>query len=288
MNKIAIFTDSTVDILPDDVKAYNIHIIPFTVTLGEQSFLDIVEMPYDRLWEIMEENKKLIPKTSACSPEVYKRAWKPFVEDGYKVIHIGIGANLSGGYNAARIATQDFKEDEVYLVDSKNLSSAIGLLVLRAAKLAEEGKTVDDIVTTICKLRDQINCQFTIESLDYLYKGGRCSGMTFLIGKALKIHPILKVFNGVLKVQTKIRGHYSKALDFMIDEFKDRADYVDTSMVVVVDVANKQDAKYVAKKVKKILPEANIYPAHAGSVISTHAGPGTVGLIYFLKDENFK
>ena len=285
MNKIAFFTDSCVDILPEDIKKYDIHVIPFTVSVGEKSYLDGIDITNKEVWKLMSEGH-ILPKTAAGSPSDYSKAWKPFLDDGYEIIHCGIGAHLSNGFNAARIAKDYLKSDNIHIVDSNNLSAAIGMLILKGVVLKEKDMSAEYIANKMSNLSKHISSQFTVDDLEFLFKGGRCSGMSYLFSKALKIHPVLKTYaDGFLRMQTKIRGHIEKACDFMLDEMKGKLEYIDKSSLTIIDVDNEEASNYLVSKVKEIIPDAKIYITRAGSIISCHCGPGTIGLMYFTKEE---
>lgn len=282
MNKVKIITDSTSDLSKELLNSLNIKAMPLKVIFEDETYLDGVNIDTKKLYELVDEKGKL-PKTSAISPGEFIKEFKKWTDKGYDIIYTGIGSDISGTFQAAHIASLEFEEGRVNLVDSKNLSSGIALLLLKANDLKNEGLCASEIKEELDKLVPKVRSQFAIRVLDYLHKGGRASGTQALVGKFLRIRPIIKVNDGKLDVYKKPMGTMKKAVDIMLNEFFEKIDDVDLEYVMVThSFANKQ-AKYMIDKVKTKYPNINVIESNAGCVISSHCGKGTIGILYLMK-----
>lgn len=282
MNKVKIITDSTSDLSKELLDSLNIKAMPLKVIFEDETYLDGVNIDTKKLYELVDEKGKL-PKTSAISPGEFIKEFKKWTDKGYDIIYTGIGSDISGTFQAAHIASLEFEEGRVNLVDSKNLSSGIALLLLKANDLKNEGLSASEIKEELDKLVPKVRSQFAIRVLDYLHKGGRASGTQALVGKFLRIRPIIKVNDGKLDVYKKPMGTMKKAVDIMLNEFFEKIDDVDLEYVMVThSFANKQ-AKYMIDKVKTKYPNINVIESNAGCVISSHCGKGTIGILYLMK-----
>lgn len=283
MNKITIMTDSTCDLSEELIKEKGIAIVPLYVTFGDEVYKDKVEITSDLLYKRVEE-LNFLPKTSAASVGDFINAFKKEIDKGNDVILISIGSTLSSSYQNALIAKEEFK-DRIEVIDSFNLSTGIGLQVLKAAKLANEGKNIHEIKEIITtEITPQIRTKFAVESLEYLHKGGRCSGATRLFGTLLQIKPVISVNNGILEVVSKPKGK-RKALQYMLDDIIANKDLVDLDYIMVTHTYAPEEALMLQAKLKEIFPIANVVITNAGSVISSHCGKGTIGILYIMKGD---
>ncbi len=283
MSKIKIVVDSTVDLSKDLYDKYDMAIIPLNVSFGEKTFKDGVDITRDQLYEDVKKFKSL-PSTSAPGPQVFEEEFKKWLDQGYEVIYMGIGSTLSTALQSANIAKNNLGSDKVHLVDTKNLSSASGLLAMKAAKLAKEGKEADEICKILEKDVPNVVAQFSVETLDYLHKGGRCSGTAKVIGHIFHVHPHLLVKDGKLIVYKKPRGTMKTAIDGQIQELKDALPNVQMDNIMITDSgATDEIRNYFVKEVSKLVDPKVIRTTPAGCVISSHCGFGTIGLL-FIKD----
>lgn len=283
MSKIKIVVDSTVDLSKDLYEKYDMAIIPLNVSFGEKTFKDGVDITRDQLYEDVKKFKSL-PSTSAPGPQVFEEEFKKWLDQGYEVIYMGIGSTLSTALQSANIAKNNLGSDKVHLVDTKNLSSASGLLAMKAAKLAKEGKEADEICKILEKDVPNVVAQFSVETLDYLHKGGRCSGTAKVIGHIFHVHPHLLVKDGKLIVYKKPRGTMKTAIDGQIQELKDALPNVQMDNIMITDSgATDEIRNYFVKEVSKLVDPKVIRTTPAGCVISSHCGFGTIGLL-FIKD----
>ena len=277
---IKIYTDSCSDIGQEEIQKENIKIIPLQVFINERTYRDGVDIQTYELFEYVEKNG-VLPKTSAPSVGDFTRAFSQEKEDG---IFIGIGSKLSATVQNAKIAADLIKEKVIRIVDSQNLSSGIGLLVLKAADLRAQGKTLEEIESEINKAVKKIHTSFVIDTLDYLYKGGRCSAMANIVGSILKIRPVIEVSqDGTLGVREKTRGTRSKALGVLIKDFQDNLPNIDLNRVFITHTGCEEDAAFLAVELKKLADIKELLITVAGATIGSHCGPDTIGVLYLLR-----
>lgn len=285
MPSIRILTDSTADLSPELLAANDVRVVPLLVQFGEESYQDGIEINTDQLFQMVAERNQL-PKTASGSPAVFRRYFEEATADGSKALFIGISAKFSATIQNAQIAASEFPEGRVRVFDSRNLSTGIGLQVLRACDLARQGKSMEEILADLETYQAGVRTSFVIDTMDYLYKGGRCSGMQALVGTLLKIRPIISVVDGGMIVAAKIRGARKKSLDWMLERFAEdaRAGRVRPERVFVTHTGTPEDAAYMRDEVRRILPEVQeVIETRAGSVIGSHCGPGTIGILYATK-----
>lgn len=281
MGKVKVFTDSTCDLPPDLVAQHQIGIIPIYVIFDEVSYGDGIDMTTPELYKKVEESGNL-PKTAAPSPGDYLAAFKPFIDEGYDIIHIGLSSKLSVALNNARLAAQELPEGRIEIVDSYNLSTGTGLLVLRAVDFAAEGLDNHAIAEKVRALVPKVETEFIVDTLDYLHKGGRCSGVTRLVGSMLKIRPSIKVVDGGMIPAQKFRGTRAKALQGLLDTVLANKDNISPERVFVTHSIS-DDAAFLQAELQKHTDAREILISQAGCVISSHCGPNTIGILYIKK-----
>ncbi|HOC07181.1 MAG: DegV family protein [Bacillota bacterium] len=281
MGKVKVFTDSTCDLPPDLVAQHQIGIIPIYVIFDEVSYGDGIDMTTPELYKKVEESGNL-PKTAAPSPGDYLAAFKPFIDEGYDIIHIGLSSKLSVALNNARLAAQELPEGRIEIVDSYNLSTGTGLLVLRAVDFAAEGLDIHAIAEKVRALVPKVETEFIVDTLDYLHKGGRCSGVTRLVGSMLKIRPSIKVVDGGMIPAQKFRGTRAKALQGLLDTVLANKDNISPERVFVTHSIS-DDAAFLQAELQKHTDAREILISQAGCVISSHCGPNTIGILYIKK-----
>ncbi len=283
MAKIKIITDSTCDLTKELLEKYDITVIPLYVNFKETSFKDGVTIDTSLLYQKVEEYQ-MLPKTAAITIVDFMTVFSQYIKEDYDIIYTGISKALSSTYNNAVIAANEIDPDRISVIDSMNLSTGIGLNLLRIAKLRDEGKNLAEITEDITNYRLKVKCQFAIPTLDYLYKGGRCSGLTNLVGKVFKIKPIIEVRNGKMSVGPKPRGKMINALNTLLEMIKKDLNNLELENVFITHSLNYEDASYLETELKKFLPsEVKLYNTCAGCVISSHCGKGTIGILYVVK-----
>jgi DegV family protein with EDD domain len=274
-----IFTDSCADLSPELIRRFNIHIVPLGVIIGENTYNDGVDITAPELFEKVKMQGKL-PTTSAPSQAAFIEAFKPYDS----LIYIGISSKLSASNQNAQIAAKNLPDKDIRIIDSLNLSTGIGLLVLKAAELRDAGKSIDEIEKNILALVPKVNTSFVIDTLDYLYMGGRCTSMEHLMGSLLKIRPVIEVrHDGTMNVKEKISGSRKKALDSMLIDFKSKIPNIDTDRVFITHPNSDEDALYLKEELLKLASINEICITHAGATISSHCGPACIGILFMTK-----
>lgn len=284
MNKIKLIVDSTVDLSKQLYEENDIEVIPFDVNFGEENFKDGVDIDVAKVYEKVKEYGEL-PHTAAASLMVFEEAFKKWVSQGYDVIYVGIGSLLSSAFNNVRIAAGDLLDKQVFLIDSKSLSSGSGLLALKIAKYIKENKySAKEIAKMVQPLADKVVAQFTVYTLDYLRKGGRCSGAAAVVGNLLHIHPYLRVVDGKLIVYKKVRGPMKIALNEQLNDLKSSLPNIDMDNVMVTHTGMPEGLnEYLVSEVGKLVGNEVVKETTAGAVIGSHCGFGTIGILYIKK-----
>jgi len=279
----AIITDSTCDLSPELAERYHLTVVPMIVQHGEETYQDGVTVTPDRLFELVERTRQL-PKTASPSPVTYREAFEAATAGGRHAIYLGISSRLSAGVQNATVAAEG--QGRFHVFDTGNLSTGIGLLALYACDLAAAGKSAEEIVAALEQARPKIRSSFMIDTLDYMHMGGRCTGVQALLGALLKLRPVISVVDGALAVTAKVRGARHKALDYMLGCFAQDVQHglVRPDRVFVTHTGVTEDAQYMAGEVRRIMPEVKaVLQTRAGAVVSSHCGPGTIGILYMLK-----
>ena len=279
MKKPVIITaDSTCDLSPELCSRFQIQVIPLTITLGETSFLDGESFtPADMYTRYRADGT--LPKTSAPSVQNFLDFFQPFVEEGFEVVHLDISSELSGSFNAARLAASDL--NGVYVIDSLMLSTGIGLLAIEAAECRDRGMSAFDIAAHLNDLRSKVSTSFVLDTLEFMWKGGRCTGVTAFGANLLKIKPGLEMRNGKLEVYKKYRGNithvYQQYITERLSGRKVRPGHVFLTESGEVDSAVIKDLEVL---VKQLTGCKEIHHTVAGCTVSSHCGPKTLGVLF--------
>ena len=276
---VNIFTDSTADLGQALSERYGIGIIPLYVNLNGNTYSDGVDITTPDLFRSVEETGQL-PKTSTPTVADFETR---FSQPG-ESIFISISSKLSATCQNAILAQQNFEPGRVFVIDSLNLSTGIGLLAIKAAAWRDEGLPAAEIYRRVSELIPKVRTSFVIETLEYLHKGGRCSALQNLMGGLLHIRPVISVRpDGTLGVKGRTRGARLKALQVMLDNFCDSVEQIDTDRVFVTHTGCQEDAEYLKTALSKLAPIHEVHITTAGSVIASHCGPGTIGILYLTK-----
>lgn len=283
MNKVIIIADSTVDLTPELIKKHNIVTVPLIVRFDEEIYYDNETITPDELYEKVKIKGEL-PKTAAVAPQTFIDLFKPYIDQGCDILFSGIGAKMSSTIQNAIIASNEFPEGRIFVLDSGNLSTGTGLLILKMCKYRDEGKSAKEIFDLVSPLATKVSAQFAVDTLEYLHKGGRCSGASKIFGTIFHIHPIIKLVDGGMIVYKKPRGAYKAALNELVNEIKGDYPNVDLDHVFVTHSGMDQNLiNYLYEEVSKVVGQDHVYITRAGCVISSHCGPGTIGVLYIKK-----
>ncbi len=281
MSNIVITSDSTTDLGAALMERYNVSTIPLGVTLGDKTFRDGVDITPDDIYEHHRKTGEL-PKTTAANVGECIDFFRPFVEAGKTVIHFTISGEMSSTYNNSCLAASEF--ENVYVIDSRNLSTGGGFLVIAAAEMANNGLEAKEIVEKIEELKACVDASFVIDKLDYLHKGGRCSAVAVLGANLLKLKPCIEVKNGSMGVGKKYRGKYADVLkEYVLERLGDGSD-IDLDRVFVTHAGcDMEIVESVVELVKKTLPFKEVFVTRASCTISAHCGADTLGVLFIRK-----
>ena len=280
--KILIASDSTSDLGAELIERYGIKILPLGVALGQTQYTDGVDIDPEKIYENYEKTGQL-PKTSAVNVAAFEDFYRAYTEQGYSIVLFTISSEMSSTYQNACVAAEDF--DRVFVIDSRNLSTGAGLLVLSAAEMAEAGKTAEEIVKACEELRTRVDASFVIDSLEFLHKGGRCSALAALGANLLQLKPCIVVRNGKMGVSKKYRGKYADTLKkYVVEQIGDLSDVEDGH--VFVTHAGCAHAIYEAcvEQVKAMNYFKEIHVTRAGCTVSSHCGRNTLGVLFIRKN----
>lgn len=282
MNKpIIISSDSTCDLSKELVERYQIRTIPLGVTLGDTVYRDGVDITPDDIYAYHAKTGQL-PKTSAINIAENADFFAELTREGSAVIHFTIGSSMSATYNNARLAAEEF--EDVYVIDSKNLSTGNGLLVVAAAEMAKQGMEAKEIAEKVSALVDCVDASFVVDNLEYLAKGGRCSSVAAFGANLLQLKPCIAVKDGAMGVGKKYRGKFGKVLlEYVAERLADGED-IDLDRVFVTHAGcDPEVVESVVAAVKQTLPFKEVFVTRAGCTISSHCGANTLGVLFIRK-----
>ena len=279
---VKIFSDSTCDLSEELIKRYSITIIPLCIIMGDKSYYDGEGLSQKDIFKWADENKTT-PKTAAITAERLEEAAKPIFEAGDDIILFTISSGMSSTFNLASIYAEDNGNGHMHIIDSANLSTGIGLLVIKAAEMAEEGKGASDIVKEIEALIPRVRASFVIDTLTYLSRGGRCSSVTALLAGTLKLHPEIVVKNGAMGVNKKYRGSLGNSVMKYATDLEESLLDADHDRVFITHTVRESE-RAIVDEVRKYLESLGVFKevieTRAGGVISSHCGPGTLGILF--------
>ena len=276
--KVKITTDSASD-LNELFKTRDIGEFPLFVMLGDTQYLDDVDIDPKMIFDYF-ENHKVLPKTAARSSEDFYDYFKSYTDDGFAVVHIAISSQISSTYEFAKSASE--RLDDVYVVDGRSLSSGTGLLALAAADMRDNGADAKTIAETLETRKSSVQASFVVNTLDFLYKGGRCSGLAAFFGKAFSIKPMLQLIDGKITVVKKFMGSFSKNILKYVDAVLEKFDTPDTSRVFITHTYAEQETVDAVRKklIDYGFARENIIETIAGATITSHCGKSTLGILY--------
>lgn len=283
MSNVKIVSDSTCDLSSDLVEAYDISIIPLMISMGETTKEDGTEVTPEDIYRWSDETGQT-PKTAAPTIGAAILFLDPFVKKGVDIIFFGISEAMSATCNVMRLAAQNLGYSRLFVVDSKNLSTGIGLQVLRAAELAMNGVNAEDILKDNNNIISKVRASFVVDTLIYLHRGGRCSSITALLANTLKLKPEIVVRDGEMGVGKKYRGNIKSVLSKYVQDRKDELVEANPDRIFITHSGCDDE---VINEIKKNLEDMNIFRdiliTRAGGVISSHCGPNTLGVLYISK-----
>lgn len=282
MAKVMITADSTCDLSTELLEKYQVTILPLYVVKGGESLKDGVEIHPQDIYDYVAETGN-VTKTAAASIADYTDFFQPFVEQGYEIVHLNISTGFSSCHQNACLAAEEL--GNVFPVDTKNLSTGSGHVVIEAALLAQEGKSGAEIKAYLEKeVIPKVEASFVIDTLTYLHKGGRCSSVAALGANLLKLKPCIEVADGGMHVGKKYRGSLAKCMEqYVIERLQDRTD-INTKRIFITHTACAQE---IVDLVRGLVEEygdfEEILETEAGCTITSHCGPSTLGILFIRK-----
>ena len=274
--KIAISTESTLDLPKELQKEYDISVVPFTVILGDKSGYD-GDITAEEIFEYVDQTG-VLPKTSAVNEFQYDKHFTKLLKDHDAVIHISLSSGISSACENAKKAASILKN--VYVIDSQSLSTGIALLAIYARKLASQGLEPAEIVEKVEKRVPHVQASFVINSLNYLYKGGRCSGLARISAALFRIKPQIIVADGKMSPQKKYHGKGEKCVENYCDDTLEEFNNPDLSIAFVTHSHATPEMVEVAKEKLKKRGFKKIYETLAQATITSHCGPKTLGILF--------
>ena len=278
---IKILSDSTCDLSQAILEAHNITLVPLTVVMNDQQYKDGVTITPSVIFDHV-ANGGALCSTSANSVGEYEDWFRKYAADYDGVLHINIGSGFSSCFQNASIAAQEF--DNVAVVDSMNLSTGQGLVVLEACRLAKQCASLEELRQKVQAFTSRVEASFLVDKLTYLVKGGRCSSAAALGANLLNLKPCIEVKDGKMQVVKKYRGSYAKCLATYVKERLDgRDDLVRDTLFVTCTPVTEDCYAAVMEAVGQCPPFATVYETNAGCTVSCHCGPGTLGVLFVRK-----
>ena len=278
---VKIISDSTCDLSPELIAKYDIDILPLHILLGEDEYEDGKNITPEQIYSWSDENKTT-PKTSAPALTDAIELFKPYIDEGREIVCFSISSSMSTSGNVMRIAAEELEaEDRITVIDSANLSTGIGLLVIEAAIMAQNNHTVEEIVSAIESLKPNVRASFVVDTLTYLYRGGRCNAVSAMAGGVLKLHPKIVVENGEMNASKKYRGKINSVIMTYV---KDMEDDLKAARPDRVFITHSGCDRTIVEEVHSYLENLGVFSeileTRAGGVISSHCGPGTLGVLF--------
>lgn len=275
---VMITADSTCDLSEELLSRYNVKILPLTILLGEDSFLDGAHYTPADMYSRYRADGTL-PKTAAPSLQQINEFFAPILAEGYEIVHLDISSELSSTCNNARIVSSEL--EGVYVVDSRMLSTGVGLLVIEGAECRDKGMSAAEIAEHLTALTEKVDTSFVLDTLEFMWKGGRCSGVAALGANLLKLKPALEMKDGKLGVYKKYRGSINSVYRQYITErlsgkqvrpghvFITESGEIDQSVIDELEAL-----------VRQLIPVKEIHHTIAGCTVSSHCGPKTLGVLF--------
>lgn len=262
-------------------------VLPLGVSFGEEHFVDGVDIDIETLYAKVEKTGKL-PKTNAVNIQTMTEAFEKHLRAGLDIIFVPISSEFSSNYATALSVANNLKEiygDRIRVVDSRSLSSGIGLQLFEIRDDIDDGLSLDEVYQNACDRVERVNAEFVVDTMQYLYKGGRCSGISYFIGKNFHLHPVIRVEHGKMVVHKLTRGKKIKGIDLQIEEFKKQLKNENVVMknVFITHSLVEGDDLYMYDIITKLVDPALVSITRAGSIVASHCGPGTIGLLYITK-----
>ena len=277
--KVCISAESTIDLPKELLVRYNIRTTPFGINFNDKLVED-GEGVSKEIFEFVDKSK-VLPKTSAVSPGQYENYFNELKQEYDAVVHISLSSQISCAYNNACLVAGEM--ENVFVVDSKNLSTGIALLAIYASSLVEKGLSALEIKDLVLASVDKVRTSFVLDQLKYMYKGGRCNAVTLLGANLLKIKPQIIVNNGKMGVGKKYRGSLVKVIETYTNDVISEMKNPDKSIVFITHSSSMPEEEKIVEEKLKAEGFEVVYNTYAGGTICSHCGPGCLGILYMEK-----
>ena len=281
---VKIISDSTCDLSPELIAKYDIDILPLHILLGEDEYEDGRNITPQQIYD-WSDTHKTTPKTSAPSLAEAIELFRPYIEEKREIVCFSISSSMSTSGNVMRLAAEELEaSDLVTVIDSANLSTGIGLLVIEAAIMAGKGQSAAEIIAAIEVLKPKVRASFVVDTLTYLYRGGRCNAVSAMAGGVLRLHPKIVVENGAMDASKKYRGKINSVIMSYVKDMEEDLKSARPERVFITHSGCDRDT---VNAVRSYLESFGIFheilETRAGGVVSSHCGPGTLGVLFIAK-----
>lgn len=281
MNEIKIICDSLSDVNKEYLGKYDIDVVPLTVILNEKEYRDGIDMQPEEFYRILRE-ENAYPKTSQATYAQFKEIFDKYTKDGKKILYISGSAAATGTCQSAIMAKND-TEGEIYIYDSNNLTFGAGFFVVKAAEMINEGKTIEEVFKALDEIKEKYVLMFSVDTLEYLKKGGRISSTKATVGSLLNIKPILEVKDGLVSQVGQVRGK-KNVLNKMIECIKERlGDDLEQEEVYIGYSDDLKEREKLTEIAKEVFKPKKIGYFIIGTCVGSHSGPGVGGILVFKK-----
>lgn len=286
MGKIKLFSDSSLDLPANLLEATNVVRIPMNVMMGEKSYTDLVDITPEQILDYGEKYKET-PKTSSPTYERFSKALSSLEDYELAIIVLISERSSSGTHLVAKATVEDLGlQERAFIINTKSVSSGVGLMILEAKRLIDQGLGVQEIVKLLNEKVNRLETSFVIDKLDYLFYGGRCSQLSLMFSRGLKIRPCIEMVDGEMKATRKYRGPLLKVYDKYLEDLKSKMDMIDKEILAIAHTRmdDEEVLSYFLDKVRELNYFNEIIVADTSSTITAHAGPNTLGMFYFMKE----
>lgn len=281
MSKIKVTCDKTADLSEELLAKYDIATIPLYINMDGKSYKDGEEILPEDIFKYVSQTG-ILPKTAAASIKDYMDLFSTYKDDYESIIHISLGQSFSSSYQNANLASEEFSN--VYVINSNNLSTGSGHVVLETVKLVEEGYSAEEILKNIDQFKEKVEASFVIDTLDYLRMGGRCSSLQAFGASLLNIKPSIEVIEGKMEVGKKYRGKIDKAIEkYVAERLKNRTDIVTDQIFITHSGCSDEIIESTKQLIKSYQNFEQITVTIASCTISCHCGPNTLGILFKTK-----
>lgn len=283
LNRVKIIADSTCDLPEELLRNNQVEIVPLYVEFGSRSFKDGEELIPSQLFEFVED-AGVLPKTASPTPYDYQKVYDKYVNQDYDIIVLTLSSKMSSSFQNAVIAATEFQGERIRVLDSQNATTGFGFLVLLACDYVKNGLSSQEIMQKLEEVIPRVKVDFGIDTLEYLYKGGRCNAVQNLLGNILKIHPIITITDGRMIVGRKVRGDKNKIFDKLLDDIKhNKGNMLLNRIIIPYSWGSEKEAEYLKKEILEMVPGYDVITSQVGCVISSHCGNNAIGISYCLK-----